>query len=416
MHKFWVAALIVLSLAIIAMNSPMARPSTGSRPTERVGPSPDMVNAARMVLVFEQMEQAAERTGLAEESLDALKGLQKDEADRLRRSIVAGEVNGGKAALAVIDTIAEGEPSRGVLQRRYSDGPVTEEEQAELVEQHGWFGRLSGIYGLPDDHPDRIAFLAPFERGAKLLFIVPLIVVPAFLGGLVLLFIFLRRCRNGTMPIRFRLHDEGAGDLPWLQIVVIFLGLGVLGSVGLFAVLRLPEPVAMWLLAVPILWPLFRGVSVREWRGALGLRGGFREIGAGVVGYIAGLPVIALGLWMTATLVQVTGMEASHPIAEDARLDSAWLIIMGAVVWAPLVEELVFRGAFYRYLRPRFTVIGSTLLSALLFASLHPQGLTGIPALMSVGIVLAGIREWRGSTIGPMTMHAIHNACWSPGF
>ena len=95
---------------------------------------------------------------------------------------------------------------------------------------------------------------------------------------------------------------------------------------------------------------------------------------------------------------------------EELGNGTSWVLIMGAVVWAPLVEELVFRGAFYRYLRPSFTVIGSTLISALLFSALHPQGLAGIPALMSIGIVLAVIREWRGSTIATMTMHAVHNS------
>ena len=87
------------------------------------------------------------------------------------------------------------------------------------------------------------------------------------------------------------------------------------------------------------------------------------------------------------------------------------LIVAGllAVAWAPICEELVFRGAFYTYLRGSLGKLSAGLLVGLAFAAIHPQGLAGIPFLASLALALALTREWRGSIIASMTIHAVHN-------
>ncbi|MGN6728054.1 MAG: CPBP family glutamic-type intramembrane protease [Tepidisphaeraceae bacterium] len=45
----------------------------------------------------------------------------------------------------------------------------------------------------------------------------------------------------------------------------------------------------------------------------------------------------------------------------------------------------------------------------MIFASIHPQGWAAIPALASIGLVLALIRQWRGSLVPSMVAHALHN-------
>ena len=69
----------------------------------------------------------------------------------------------------------------------------------------------------------------------------------------------------------------------------------------------------------------------------------------------------------------------------------------------------MFRGLFYRYLRARLSVVAAALVTGFVFAAVHPQGWTAIPALMAIGAWLAVLREWRGSIIAPMTAHALHN-------
>ena len=70
----------------------------------------------------------------------------------------------------------------------------------------------------------------------------------------------------------------------------------------------------------------------------------------------------------------------------------------------------MFRGAFYCWLRARFGVLFSVLLSSFIFASVHPQGAVGVVPLTFIGILLALLREWRGTLVAPMIAHACFNA------
>jgi membrane protease YdiL (CAAX protease family) len=47
---------------------------------------------------------------------------------------------------------------------------------------------------------------------------------------------------------------------------------------------------------------------------------------------------------------------------------------------------------------------------SLVFAAIHPQGWVAIPVLGSIALILAALREYRGSLIAPMTAHALNNA------
>ena len=81
-----------------------------------------------------------------------------------------------------------------------------------------------------------------------------------------------------------------------------------------------------------------------------------------------------------------------------------------AAGFAPLVEEVTFRGLLYHHLRSWYGPLLAALIQGLLFAAVHPQGVAAIPVLAALGIVFALIREWRGSLVAPMAAHAVHNA------
>jgi membrane protease YdiL (CAAX protease family) len=109
----------------------------------------------------------------------------------------------------------------------------------------------------------------------------------------------------------------------------------------------------------------------------------------------------------------------NHPIVGDV-LHSDWLgwlqILFVASVGAPFVEETMFRGVLYRHLREATagrgrwrSVVVSALVAAFLFAALHPQGLLGILPLMALACGFTAAREWRGSLVPSMTVHALHN-------
>ena len=91
-------------------------------------------------------------------------------------------------------------------------------------------------------------------------------------------------------------------------------------------------------------------------------------------------------------------------------------MIFVACVLAPLVEEIMFRGALYQHLReigPGLakwaSVAFSVLVSGFVFAAIHPQGWLGVPVLMSLATAFALSREWRGSVVPAMIAHGINN-------
>jgi membrane protease YdiL (CAAX protease family) len=85
------------------------------------------------------------------------------------------------------------------------------------------------------------------------------------------------------------------------------------------------------------------------------------------------------------------------------------MLLFAAVVYAPLTEEILFRGAFYGHLRQRLRPFISAAIVSIVFAAIHPQGLAGIPPLAALAFSFALIREWRGSLIGPVFAHALNN-------
>jgi len=294
-----------------------------------------------------------------------------------------------------------------------------------LTARHGWFGRLALAHGVGEGDPRREDVIG----GATFTLIVVASGVSAaglgFVVGLVLLLLGLLgvkalRMRGGYAP-------PSAGGSVFLEVLPLFLaGFLVIGVMQvLLAFLGAPD--VSWLLVWGLLpiatWPVLRGVSWGKWRYAVGWhagRGVGREIGAGIVGYLMGLPIFAVGvltmfllmsLW-TLVFGEGDGGTPSHPAVEQAMnagvLEALRLYLLAAV-WAPVVEETVFRGALYHHLRGWLAPIGSALVTGFVFAVIHPQGVLAIPALMSLGVAFAFIREWRGSAIPCMVAHALHN-------
>lgn len=205
---------------------------------------------------------------------------------------------------------------------------------------------------------------------------------------------------------------------PFLEAFAIYLGGQILLAMLIHFLFRGMSFANEWwlllLLPVAFFWPVVRGVSWRELRRGLGWhrgRGVFREMGAGLLGYLGGLPVLALGMLVTGLLTRMAHTRAEHPIENEIGpgLWNHLQIYLLACVWAPIVEETMFRGALLHHLRQRWRWLSAAPIVALLFAAIHPQGWAGIPALGAIAIMLAALREWRGSTIASMTAHFLQN-------
>ena len=87
-----------------------------------------------------------------------------------------------------------------------------------------------------------------------------------------------------------------------------------------------------------------------------------------------------------------------------------FLLFVVVVMAAPIVEELMFRGVFYRALRERWGVWPSVAMSAAIFAIVHPNLPGGFLPLWSLGAVFALTYERRSTLLPCILMHSLHNA------
>ncbi len=349
---------------------------------------------------------------------------------------------GGVAALALIEKFVlpdsdraaetvkklptEKMPVTAKLVKKAILSGVNDEERAELQDVFGdWFAGLAPSEGggeSPTASSIRTRAIAVFVVGTVCF----LCAIAGLLAGGTLVIIHANRMNRG-MSVN-ALKVEGAQDGLYLECFALYLGVMSFGSLGAELFHPALGIVAfIGSVALPLAWPFFRKVSWKEFRRNIGWHRGegfFREVGAGIVGYFGVLSIASIGITITAVLIFVSKLYADdaagavapgpepHPIV-GWIFEGSVLVKLGclflASVFAPFFEETFFRGMFHRYLRGRFAFLLSALIGGLIFAVLHPQGFYAVPALASMGVGFALIREWRDSLIAPMVAHAINN-------
>lgn len=213
-------------------------------------------------------------------------------------------------------------------------------------------------------------------------------------------------------------EDPGQRSVPWttrdVWLGVVACGAWLVVAVG-FAVLMLLlsaqiDPglfVTMWELplVIPAWWFTVRKYKV-GWR-ALGVQGFSAEIlGVGV-----GLMILSMGLNVVYSLVlsQFDLQAQMDVVALFEDLSSPWLLLVGGILVAPVVEELFFRGFVFAGLRERYGWRKAGLISAGLFAVLHFQPLMVVPILL-LGMIFAYLYHRSGSIWPAVIMHVLTNA------
>jgi membrane protease YdiL (CAAX protease family) len=129
----------------------------------------------------------------------------------------------------------------------------------------------------------------------------------------------------------------------------------------------------------------------------------------GVAWGVAAWVVSTVLIGIVAVVLQQLGMEPEPQAAERAiEMLNPVLVVLAIVVFAPIAEEVFFRGVvFNAWLREggrRFAFIGS----ALLFAVIHDSLLSLIP-IFALGLMLAWIYDRTGTLLAPIAMHATVN-------
>lgn len=341
------------------------------------------------------------------------------------------------AAPAPPPPLSTGDAARALLGIYAPDRfpPPDDSTRDRLTAQHGDFARLALTHADPAATPEGLALrsggLAIVAAGFAFL----LLIVGVFLAGVALLvtalvMLELRRLRPRFTP-------PALGGSVYLETYALFVGGFVFLQLAGEAALRMMGPAAapgvevvglaaQWLLLLTPLWPLVRGVTLKEWRLAVGFhtgRGLFREIGAGIVGYVAGFPLLIFGAAVTVGLITLAELIRAQFVPGDPPPPSSpvldligsadplrlVLIVTLATVWAPFCEELIFRGCLQRHLRQRLPAVVCAFVAACLFAFMHGYGPLFAGPLIALGFTFSLMREWRGSIIPCITAHMLHN-------
>ncbi|MBN8418768.1 MAG: CPBP family intramembrane metalloprotease [Verrucomicrobia bacterium] len=351
---------------------------------------------------------------------DMAKFSRTDE-DALRLLVLKGWLTDAWPAEAELDAMEAKnaglqEDVATLRQLKAMHGEVHAEAWNKFRARHGWIAELA--LAQTSNEGARQAVAQQGMKTAVVLIGVSFLGMCAAVGGLVVLILGIMRWRRGKLYLSLSLRSRAEGGLmlegfaiflalflfpPWLlrQMSVLLPGWAAYG----------PALIALF---IGLTWPLLRGMQRPQWREALGLhrgRGLWREMGAGVLGWLASLPLLVLGMIAASWIMKLTGEFPSHPIVE-VFAGNGWAklgAILLAVVWAPISEEMMFRGLLFPGLSAWARWVGGMVLSAFVFAVIHPQGWAGVPAIMVLAGTFCLLRLWRQSLIAPMTAHALNN-------
>ncbi len=132
---------------------------------------------------------------------------------------------------------------------------------------------------------------------------------------------------------------------------------------------------------------------------------------------------VVVSFLLAAGMIGEWGMAVA---AEAADLSSHWtewfieeltwgppsvlaVSLVEIVVFAPIFEEIVFRGLLFATLRRKFGWIASAGLSGAIFAVMHGYGALGMLSVFWNGLLWAWAYEKTGSLLPGITAHALNN-------
>ena len=359
---------------------------------------------------------------------------------QVRLAVLYGEAGRIDEVLEAVDRWrARGDGlAADTLAGAYLDAPLDgrlsrlRDSAARMVEP-GWFRdrlllRLADRAGDTGAHAALLrgaeARTAPLLRRVRALTAAELIALGLGLAGLV----FVLRGR----PVRV---DSALVPPPWrlrdgLVVLLRGAGGGVLVLVGVYALGRWRGPndpllaaISMPLMYAPLLW--------------LARRRLFAPAGVGLtrgLGYLPAPRGRRALFWTTALLVGVgTATDlAVGLISEATGMTSHWTewfdedlawgrpvvaaaSLLGTVVFAPVFEEIVFRGLLYATLRRRLAWPVAATVSAAVFAIAHGYGAAGFGSVFVSGLLWAIAYERTGSLLPNTAAHVLNNVAAAGG-
>lgn len=179
------------------------------------------------------------------------------------------------------------------------------------------------------------------------------------------------------------------------------------------------------LVVAACLW-ILRQTFVAGWRGAgLSRRRLRSDVCDGVLGFLVAFSLCTMTAWLTTELVHLFAPSVElpvHTVFETLERPETppvigFAAISGALLLAPLAEELLFRGIFqtglHRVLPARFGSLrhrwAAIAIASFLFGLLHLPVPQHVPALTVLALILGYQYERTGSLIVPIIVHMLFN-------
>ena len=103
------------------------------------------------------------------------------------------------------------------------------------------------------------------------------------------------------------------------------------------------------------------------------------------------------------------GMDGEEMAASWPTMNQFYFFMFLAVVAAPFMEEIFFRGFLFNALRARFPLRVAIVLQAILFGFAHPINLSYMCGTAIIGLVLGVVYQWRKTILTPMLVHGFYN-------
>jgi len=374
------------------------------------------------------------------EWLQELAEVSDDPVVPLQLAVLRAETGQGAQALLLAHEWSQADEPRpqlaNLMVAAYGEGPLPDGEtfealQAELAElvPSGWFyDRLAEhlaqrasnkplLVTIRDGSASRVD-----RQYARARTITAVEGTAMIVGTIVLIMIWATRSR---VPTVLRLHEPGVPP-PWpggIGTAVLLRG-GAIGAMltVLFLFYMPQENASLRALAIPMTnlpllllayQYLFKPAQMTFDQG-FGLEVGWARSGRLIEAVLA---VVAAGLW---------GEWVMDRIAEPLHLTNHWtewfdpdlvwasssltaISLIEYVAFAPVFEELAFRGLLFAILRRKFRFLPAALISASIFAIAHGYGAVGFISVLWSGLLWAWIYEKTGSLLPGILAHAMNN-------
>ncbi len=148
-----------------------------------------------------------------------------------------------------------------------------------------------------------------------------------------------------------------------------------------------------------------------------------RDLGLGLLTWFIAFPIVAaLSQFVESIVYFFTGYTGLEQVAIrflKMAKESPYLLVVALfaiLIAAPVIEEFVFRGILYNYLKKKVNRVGALILSSLFFAAFHfspDQGLSNFSLLFSLftlALFLGFLYEKQRSLFAPIALHMTFNS------